>query len=193
MPLTLSRNDSVLVERLDLKPLNVKGTGPKRVEVNSLHLSVVSFSEQKRGSTAWTRLRSERQTLRMGESIPTLDSFVVTPEMKLPNAHLAVVPQKKIIGYLLNPAHPVGGSKAAFFMRFGFTVEEWSRLAEALLQEARENDVGVSEQTRHGMRYVVDRHVKTSAGASLNVRTAWFIDSAGGVPRFVTAHPLPRS
>ncbi|MSU47746.1 MAG: SET domain-containing protein-lysine N-methyltransferase [Opitutus sp.] len=53
----LSRNDSVQVERLDLKPLNVRGTGPKRVEVNSLHLSVVSFSEQKRGSTAWTRLR----------------------------------------------------------------------------------------------------------------------------------------
>ncbi|MSU73429.1 MAG: hypothetical protein EXS43_14005, partial [Opitutus sp.] len=51
------RNDSVQVERLDLKPLNVRGTGPKRVEVNSLHLSVVSFSEQKRGSTAWTRIR----------------------------------------------------------------------------------------------------------------------------------------
>ncbi|MSU51145.1 MAG: twin-arginine translocation signal domain-containing protein [Opitutus sp.] len=59
---SLSRNDSVQVERLDLKPLNVRGTGPKRVEVNSLHLSVVSFSEQKRGSTAWTRL-SRREFL----------------------------------------------------------------------------------------------------------------------------------
>jgi choline-sulfatase len=32
------------MERLDPKPLNVRSTGPKRVEVNSLHLSLHSFS-----------------------------------------------------------------------------------------------------------------------------------------------------
>jgi len=42
--------------------------------------------------------------------------------MKLPNAHLAVVPERKITLYLLNPAHSAGGSKAVFFLRFGFTV-----------------------------------------------------------------------
>jgi hypothetical protein len=31
------------VERLDPKPLNVRGTGSKRVEVNSFHPSVPSF------------------------------------------------------------------------------------------------------------------------------------------------------
>jgi hypothetical protein len=32
--------------------------------------------------------------------------------MKLPNADLAVVSERKVTLYLLNPAHPVGGSKA---------------------------------------------------------------------------------
>jgi hypothetical protein len=29
------------------------------------------------------------------------------------------VAEQKITGYLLNPAHPAGGSKAHFFLRFG--------------------------------------------------------------------------
>src|SRR5438105_1031119 len=34
--------------------------------------------------------------------------------MKLPNAELAVVEQKKIVDYLLNSTHPLGASKARF-------------------------------------------------------------------------------
>ena len=113
--------------------------------------------------------------------------------MKLPGAHLAVVPETKITHYLLNPAHPAGGSKAAFFLRFGFTVPAWSQLADALLRHARENEVVATEQTPHGTRYVVDGPLTALAGASLNVRTAWFIDPAGDAPRFITAHPLPKS
>lgn len=113
--------------------------------------------------------------------------------MNLPNAHLATVPERKITLYLLNPAHPAGGSKAAFFLQFGFTVADWAQLAAALLRHARENDVVETEQTPHGIRYVVDGPLQTAAGASLNVRTAWFTDLAGGAPRFVTAHPLPKS
>lgn len=113
--------------------------------------------------------------------------------MKLPGVDLAVVPEKKITHYLLNPAHPAGGSKAAFFLRFGFTAPEWSQLAHALLRHARENEVVVTEPTPHGTRYVVDGPLSAPGGASLNVRTAWFIDFAGDAPRFVTAHPIPKS
>jgi hypothetical protein len=52
--------------------------------------------------------------------------------MKLPNAQSAIVPERKITHYLLNPAHPAGGSKAAFFLRFGFTAAQWEQLAGAL-------------------------------------------------------------
>ncbi len=112
--------------------------------------------------------------------------------MKLPNAELAVVPERKVTHYLLNPAHPAGGSKAWFFLRFGFTVAEWQRLADALLRLARENEVMETEQTVHGQRYVVDGRIVAPDGMPLNIRTAWFIDAAGAAPRFVTAHPLPR-
>jgi hypothetical protein len=112
--------------------------------------------------------------------------------MKLPNAHLATVPEQKMTRYLLNPAHPAGGSKASFFLRFGFTVAGWRRLAEALLRHARENEVRERESTKHGTRYVVDGPLTAPDGATLNVRSAWYIHPGADGPRFVTAHPLPR-
>ena len=112
--------------------------------------------------------------------------------MKLPNAELATVPERKIMLYLLNPAHPAGGSKAAFFLRFGFSASAWSQLADALLRHARENAVVATEQTEHGMRYVLDGPLFAPDGTNLNVRTAWFIDRGSSAPRFVTAHPLPK-
>lgn len=98
-----------------------------------------------------------------------------------------------MLHYLLNSAHPAGGSKAWFFLKFGFTAAEWQKLAEALLRIAHENDVIETEVTPHGRRYVVDGRLTAPDGTSLNVRTAWYIDSVGGAPRFVTAHPLPKS
>ena len=112
--------------------------------------------------------------------------------MKLPNAELAIVPERKVTHYLLNPAHPAGGSKAAFFLRFGFTVADWRRLADALLRHAQENEVVATEETRHGTRHAVDGPLSAPDGTSLNVRSAWFIDPGGDAPRFVTAHPLPK-
>jgi hypothetical protein len=76
--------------------------------------------------------------------------------MKLPNAPSATLPEQKISHYLLNPAHPAGGSKARFFLRFGFTAAEWRRLAEALLRHGCENEVAFMEHTARGRRYVVD-------------------------------------
>jgi hypothetical protein len=87
--------------------------------------------------------------------------------MKLPSAQSATVPERKVTHYLLNPAHPAGGSKATFFLRFGFTVAEWQRLAEALLRHARENEVAAMEQTAHGDRYVVDGPLALTHGKTL--------------------------
>lgn len=112
--------------------------------------------------------------------------------MKWPNVQSATVPAAKVTQYLLNPAHPAGGSKAKFFLRFGFAVAEWQRLAEALLIHACENEVAAMEQTVHGSRSVVDGPLIAPDGARLNIRSAWYIDSCGGVPRFVTAHPLAK-
>ena len=112
--------------------------------------------------------------------------------MKLPNADRATVAEPKITRYLLNPAHPAGGSKARFFLRFGFTVAGWEQLAAALLNHAREHEVAETEQTQHGIRYVVDGPLTAPDGTRLNIRTAWYINPGGDAPRFVSAHPLPK-
>ncbi len=72
--------------------------------------------------------------------------------MKLQNAELAIVPDRKVTHYLLNRAHPIGGAKAIFFLHHGFTLEQWQVLAERLLQHALENEVVASDENLHGVR-----------------------------------------
>jgi hypothetical protein len=57
--------------------------------------------------------------------------------MFLPNAHFAVVERQKITEYLLNPEHRYGASKARFFAAFGFAVDAWEVLANALQEHAQ--------------------------------------------------------
>jgi len=93
--------------------------------------------------------------------------------MKLPNGHLARVPERKITRYLLNSSHPVGGSKAAFFLRYGFQVNQWRQLAVLLLNHACENPVTEEESIRYGTRYVVDGLLRAPDGNDLNIRSVW--------------------
>lgn len=44
--------------------------------------------------------------------------------MLLPNREKAYVPERKLTSYLLSLTHPVGKSKAQFFYRHGFTLQE---------------------------------------------------------------------
>jgi hypothetical protein len=113
--------------------------------------------------------------------------------MKLPHAARAIVPERKITHYLLNPAHPTGRSKARFFQHFGYMADKWQILAENLMRHARENEVVAMEPGRYGTRYVVDGFLTAPDGTCLKIRTAWFIDLGTDQPRFVTAHPLPKS
>ena len=52
--------------------------------------------------------------------------------MKLPNAHLAIVDPRKVVEYLLNPAHPDNGGKARFFAMLGYTTDTAELLVDAM-------------------------------------------------------------
>jgi len=52
--------------------------------------------------------------------------------MRLPNAEDARVDREKLTDYLLCVSHPDGASKAEFFARLGFRLEDWAALADAL-------------------------------------------------------------
>ena len=113
--------------------------------------------------------------------------------MNLPNAGEATIAREKIVEYLLSPTHSAGRSKAAFFAKHGFSAQDWQALAAALRAHAADNELSRVEITAHGTRFVIDGPLGAPDGERLNVRSVWFISRGAAVPRFATAHPLPRT
>src|SRR5262245_51202410 len=109
--------------------------------------------------------------------------------MLLPNCHLASVDRRKIVEYLLSRSHPRGRAKAAFFMRFGFSVEEWQLLASELLRIGRSNPVARVIPSLYGVRYTVEGQLYCPDGRSARVRTVWFVELHERAPRLVTTYP----
>ncbi len=112
--------------------------------------------------------------------------------MKVPNFEQAVIPERKLTAYLLDPFHPVGGSKAKFFLGLGFSQEKWTDLSEKLHLHLAENEVSRVELNKHGTKYIIDGRFEKLNGTTLNLRTAWFIRTGESLPVFVTAYPLPK-
>ena len=110
--------------------------------------------------------------------------------MRLPHFEQAIIPQRKLTEYLLSRTHRDGRGKAAFFASFGFTIETWERLAEALRRHATEHDVAAIEATPFGMSYTVEGALLAPDGRWPLVRVVWFIETGETVPRLVTAYPL---
>ena len=103
---------------------------------------------------------------------------------------MAVVDQEKVCGYLLNAQHRYGASKAKFFADFGFTLESWEELADALREHGRQHEVSKEKATGFGPRYEVDGELAAPDGRRPRVRTVWQIDQGETVPRLITAYPL---
>lgn len=110
--------------------------------------------------------------------------------MKLPNPDKLLVEREKIADYLLNPAHRYGASKARFFTQFGFRIEEWERLADALREHGRTHEVVRTRETGFGPRYAVEGELSTPTGRRPHVRTIWQMDEGAVAPRLISAYPL---
>ena len=110
--------------------------------------------------------------------------------MKVPYLERREIPKRKIVNYLLDLTHPDGRGKAIFFMRFGFTLEKWEQLADALRTHAHEHEVAQVEQSPFGVRYVVEGSLNTADGRNPIVRSVWFVETDQDITRFVTAYAL---
>ena len=108
----------------------------------------------------------------------------------LPNARQIQVDREKIVNYLLCMGHPDGQSKARFFMRFGFSLERWAALADALCDHGKGNAVVNVVKSRYGVRYIVEGDLVSPDGRHPRVRTVWIIGNSETVPRLITAHPI---
>lgn len=107
----------------------------------------------------------------------------------LAGAASATVTEDKIRDYLLNLAHPLGQSKARFFLDRGFTPAVWSAFADALRQQAQANPIATISTEVWGTRYVVDCHCPTPDGQNPCIRTVWQLEPGKPTPRLITAHP----
>jgi len=112
--------------------------------------------------------------------------------LRLPNADRARIDRRKITHYLLSSDNPRGRSKAEFFQRFGFRIDRWEALAEALKRQATSHEVSRIVETPYGPRFHVDGAMETPGGRNPWVRTVWQIDLGNDFPRFITAHPRRR-
>ncbi len=110
--------------------------------------------------------------------------------MKLPHAEYAFVEPRKVTAYLLNPQHPDGGPKAAFFLRFGFDASQPDTMIAALLAHARSNPVTRLQKSKIGTSYVIEGPLQSPDGRNPSVRTVWLIEAGETAPRLVTAIPL---
>lgn len=108
---------------------------------------------------------------------------------RLPNAHLAVVDERKVTAYLLSDTHPAGRAKAAFFRRYGFSAASSEILRDALLDHGRTADVVSTMETDYGIKYIVDGPLSAPDGRNPRLRAVWFITTGDAVPRLVTAYP----
>jgi hypothetical protein len=109
----------------------------------------------------------------------------------VPNCDRAEVALNKVTQYILNPAHPDGAPKAAFFMAFGFRPSEADALAAALLAHVQENPVGEITVVAFGVIYGVDAPLICPDGRAPMVRSVWIIEPPADHPRLVTAYPAP--
>jgi len=112
--------------------------------------------------------------------------------MKLPNAVVALVEREKITEYLLDVEHRHGASKARFFAEFGFQLQTWEVLAEALRLHGQTYEVARTRQTVWGPRYEVEGGLLTPDGRAPRVCTVWQLDDGEIAPRLITAYPLER-
>ena len=110
--------------------------------------------------------------------------------MLLPHGEQAIVPQEKIVEYVLSRTHPAGRSKAAYFQRFGFSADAWEVFAEAVRGHATENEVTEIEQTSFGVSYVIEGALRAPDGRAPQVRAVWFIEAGQTIPRLVTVYPV---
>lgn len=112
--------------------------------------------------------------------------------MQMPNAEDAYVEDRKITHYLLDLRHPKGGAKAVFFMRFGFTVEDWQILANALCQHSMNQPVIETTSADVSVQYVIEGELATPDGRNPSIRSVWQTNGENA-PRFITAYPARRT
>lgn len=99
------------------------------------------------------------------------------------------VDKAKITDYLLCRAHPDGNSKAAFFARYGFLVEQWPVFATALCAHGASQEIVRRIDSPFGTKYLVTGRIVTPDGRDPVINTVWTREHGQDACRLITAYP----
>lgn len=95
----------------------------------------------------------------------------------------------KVEGYLLNPDHPTGRGKAAFFARFGFLPADALAFAVALDRHGATRPVVRVTVSDFGRKHEVRCGLDGLDGRNPCIVTIWFQSHGEHGCRLVTAYP----
>ena len=100
------------------------------------------------------------------------------------------VDDAKVKEYLLNASHKLGSAKAKYFLKRGFTLEDWKVLRDALVQHAQANRITSVQHHPFGKKIVVECNLRAPKGDDHCIRAVWNCLDDGSAARLITAHPL---
>jgi hypothetical protein len=109
--------------------------------------------------------------------------------VKLPKPECALVDIEKVRDYLLSSTHPIGQSKATFFVGLGYRQTDWVHLHRDLLAIAQLDTATQGRFARYGNKYEVRAILVGPSGRSATVLTVWIVRHGEDFPRFITAFP----
>ena len=106
--------------------------------------------------------------------------------MPFPDAEQAIVPQEMLCDDLLNPAHPVGGLKAAWFASIGYTQQNWEQLRSDLLLVAKSCENFIPKSSPFGVKDATEGEIGCGGYPPAIVVAVWIVEE-NLAPRLVTA------
>ena len=109
---------------------------------------------------------------------------------RLPNAHLALVEQTKIRGYLLNPSTSLRRQQSTVLCGIRLHHGYLGDIGRCPEGARRPNEVVRMKETGFGPRYEIEGALETPDGRRPRVRTVWQVDQGQIAPRLITAYPL---
>ena len=107
--------------------------------------------------------------------------------MTMPFTESLTVDTRKLVDYLLSSSSPRGRHKAAFFQRFGYTIENIPEFSDALREHGQSQQVTRIVDTPYGRRFYVDGPLRSPDGRNPQVRTVWQLEPDSQRPRLLTA------
>jgi hypothetical protein len=100
-----------------------------------------------------------------------------------------VVPNEKIVDYLLSSAKSKG--KSGFFFMFGYTLEDWPRLRDDIYRIGSDFPKTLKRETAFGEKYEIVGEVVAPNGRTIKIKTGWLAaDDDPDTLRFITAYPV---